>query len=188
LKNGPTYGQSAAGHFGPEHIAAVDEALYVAEHCCADYFKFDGGGWKNLRFELGTALQLRPEELSPGALAKLARYEAHPWLPRARHHLYRICLQDGPILEVARRDGLELVGLLTYVLTHELVHIVRFQRFEQLFDAPWRERPREELRVHRLTHDILHPLRAPMGLAAVLARYQGLSEPSLEGGLGRCWT
>ena len=165
----------AACHFGPEHVPLLDEALYVAEHTCADYFKFGGARWKDLRFECAARASLRPGELSPQALAKLARYEAScPGLPSAASHLYRICLQDGPILRVARRDRLELVGLLTYVLTHELVHIVRFNRFEQLFCAEARERLREERRVHQLTHDILRPLRAPAGLGSVLERYEGL--------------
>jgi len=178
-------GEVAAGHFGPEHIALVDEALYVAEHSCADYFKLSAGGWKALRFELGTGSALGPAEQSRRALAKLARYEARAWAPGAASHLWRICLQDGPVLAVARRDDLALLGLLTYVLTHELVHIVRFHRFEQLFDADPRHRPREEALVHRLTHDILRPLHASLGLAPVLERYRDMGQAP---GLGRCWT
>ncbi len=171
--------------FGPEHNPLLDEALYVAEHSCADHFKLDGGGWKRLRFELGTRASLRPAEVNRRALAKLARYEAPLIHPRSAGHFYRICLQDGPIMEVARRDGLKLLGLLTYVLTHELVHIVRFNRFEQLFCAHPRVRPGEERRVHQLTYDILRPLRAQAGLAGVLARYEGLrSGPGLE----HCWS
>lgn len=174
--------QNEAGHFGPEHVPVLDEALYVAEHTCADYFKYAGTGWKELRFELGTRAHLGPAEMSRHALAKLARYEARSILPWGARHLYRICLQDGAILAAAHRDGLDLLGLLTYVLTHELVHIVRFNRFEQLFHADARERPREEQRVHGLTHEILRPLRSQAGLSPVLARYEGLS------GLSRCWT
>ena len=39
-----------------------------------------------------------------------------PRLPSAPRLLYRICLQDDAIMRVARRDGLALGGLLTYVL------------------------------------------------------------------------
>ncbi len=170
-------------YFGPEHTPLLDEALYVAEDVCAGYFKLGGDGWKGLRFELGTSTSLRPGEVSPKALAKLTRYEVSPLLPGAVNYFYRICLQDQSILEVARRDQLQLVGLLTYVLTHELVHIVRFNRFEQLFHAYPRERPHEERRVHQLTYEILRPLRTPAGLTPVLDRYEGLR---LEVGLEMC--
>lgn len=166
--------------FGPEHLPVLDEALYVAEHCCADYFRYAGKGWKELRFELGTRRQLAPAERSRRALAKLARYEADDPLPWGPRHLWRICLQDGAILSLARRDGLNLLGLLTYVLTHELVHIVRFSRFEQLFQAPPRQWGQEERLVHSLTHDVLGPLSRKPGLAPVMARYEGL-------GLSGCW-
>jgi hypothetical protein len=173
--------------FGREHTPLLDEALYVAEHTCADYFKLGGAGWKALRFELGTRSTLWPGEGTPLALAKLARYEpAHPRLPSAAGHLYRICLQDGPILRLARRDDLDLAGLLTYVLTHELVHIVRFNRFEHLFEAAPGERSAEERRVHQITYDILRPLRAP-GLSAVLERYTAFRPaPGLQHCLWSC--
>jgi hypothetical protein len=169
--------------FEPQHVPLLDEALYVAEHSCADHFKLGGQAWKRLRFELGTRAQLRPREVAPWALAKLARYEASPVRPREDGHLYRICLQDGAILDVARRDGLDLLGLLTYVLTHELVHVVRFRRFEQLFEAGERQRRDEERRVHQLTYDILRPLRAPAALSPVLDLYAG---QRLGEGLSRC--
>lgn len=180
-----TDGQPAKdGRFGSEHVALLDEALYVAEHTCADYFKMGGATWRDLRFELNTAAHLRPGERSPEVLARLARYEAvRPTLPGRARRFYRICLQDAHLLRVAGRDRLELPGLLTYVLTHELVHIVRFERFEQLFAADRRERAAEERRVHQLTYDMLKPLRALKGLAPVLERYRVFS-PS--GGLGGC--
>ncbi len=172
--------------FGSEHTALLDEALYVAEHSCADHFKMGGDGWKRLRFELGTSASLRPgESFYPEALARLMRYEAASRLPSAVSHFYRICLQDGLIIAVARRDGLSLLGLLTYVLTHELVHMVRFSRFEQLFHVPAHERTHEERRVHELTYEVLRPLRAAAGLAVVLDRFEAMRA---AGELDRCWS
>ncbi|MFH0810683.1 MAG: hypothetical protein V2A77_09505 [Pseudomonadota bacterium] len=159
--------------FGSEHTALLDEALYMAEHSCADHFKMGGEVWKRLRFELGTSASLRPGEVFfPDALARLVRYEATALLPSAVRHFYRICLQDGLILRVACRDGLDLLGLLTYVLTHELVHVIRFSRFEQLFHAAAGERIHEERRVHELTHEVLRPFRGASGLATVLSCFE----------------
>jgi hypothetical protein len=60
---------------------------------------------------------------------------------------------------------------MVYVLTHELVHIVRFSRFEANFEASWPERCREEDTVHRLTGQILAPLNY-LGLAPVWQYYE----------------
>ena len=46
-----------------------------------------------------------------------------------------------------------------YVLTHELIHIVRFESFQVHYGATGPERDREELRVHELTEDVLRVLR-----------------------------
>ena len=54
-----------------------------------------------------------------------------------------------------------------YVVTHELIHIVRFSQFLQNFEASEDERLVEEKRVHDITHEILCPLSIE-GLESVL--------------------
>ncbi len=48
--------------------------------------------------------------------------------------------------------------MLLYIVTHELVHVIRFSQFLALFEAPEEEKAREEILVHRLTQKILQPL------------------------------
>jgi hypothetical protein len=56
------------------------------------------------------------------------------------------------------RADLEPLPFLSYILTHELVHIVRFSQFSVSFEASAAERAREEIRVDALTRQILAPL------------------------------
>jgi hypothetical protein len=44
-----------------------------------------------------------------------------------------------------------------YIATHELLHMIRFERGEIDFDAPPEEKRQEEDRVHTLTRRILEP-------------------------------
>jgi hypothetical protein len=44
------------------------------------------------------------------------------------------------------------------VITHELVHVVRFCKYLQRFDADPVERQVEEIRVHEITHKALGAL------------------------------
>ena len=66
--------------------------------------------------------------------------------------------------------GLALFPFALYIVTHELIHIVRFSRFLQNFDASAEEKMLEEQRVHTWTHDILKHLKVA-GLQEVLAFY-----------------
>lgn len=102
-------------------------------------------------YELATLDDLHRLERVRDALAHLVVYER----PRRQgpEFLYRICLQDDLILE--RSAGGELSSLLVYIITHELVHVVRFQRAEESFLAGRASREQEEEQVHRITLGLL---------------------------------
>jgi hypothetical protein len=72
--------------------------------------------------------------------------------------------------------GIELFPFSLYIITHELIHIVRFSKFLQSFDASSEERMAEEKRVHHRTHDILH-LAQIEGLLKVLEFYNDWRVP-----------
>jgi hypothetical protein len=72
--------------------------------------------------------------------------------------------------------SIELYPFSLYIITHELIHIVRFSKFIQSFDASSEERMAEEKRVHRRTHDILHPVQIE-GLLKVLEFYNDWRVP-----------
>jgi hypothetical protein len=63
-----------------------------------------------------------------------------------------------------------------YIITHELIHIVRFCKFLQSFDASPEERIIEEGRVHASTHQILSGLTIP-GMDPVFRFYDQWRRP-----------
>jgi hypothetical protein len=82
--------------------------------------------------------------------------------------VYLICLQDHAILKALEaQPELDLFALVLYVMVHELIHIERFSRFKQNFQATPEETRSEEARVHRLTRDIVQTLPVA-GMDAVL--------------------
>ena len=60
--------------------------------------------------------------------------------------------------------------LTTYIVTHELIHVVRFARFLQRFEVSDREREAEELVVHSLTRQLLSSVKMH-GLVDVLEAF-----------------
>lgn len=150
-------------YFSETEKRILCQAAVMAEELTSDFYKLSQSHWLRARYDILTLEYLREEEISSHALALVARYEGrHPGsvLRSAAFDFYQVCLQDHNILTVLRQHGdLSPLPLLCYVLTHELVHIVRFSLFEARFDASERERAAEEREVHRLTKAILAPLR-----------------------------
>jgi hypothetical protein len=149
---------------GPEK-PIIQEAVCIAEESTSDFFKLSNSQWRRSRYDILTLEALREEEISSSALAQLAKYTCclpGRELKSAHFDLYHICLQDHNILNtLEQQTKLALLPLLIYVITHELVHIVRFSRFHQLFDATTEEKEQEEKRVHCLTREILRPYKCP---------------------------
>ena len=62
-----------------------------------------------------------------------------------------------------------------YVLTHEIVHVIRFVKFLAPFHMDEKDRATEENRVHSITQSILSRVPLP-GMDHVLTRYLHLAE------------
>jgi hypothetical protein len=143
----------------------IQEAVLISEESTSDFYKLSHSHWRRSRYDILTLEALRDEEISPHALAQVAKYTCclpGRELKSAHYDLYRICLQDHNILStLEKQKKLALLPLLIYVITHELVHIVRFSQFHQLFDATAEEKAQEEKRVHTLTREILKPFKCP---------------------------
>jgi len=172
-------------YFQEQHREPLREALVVAEEMTSDFFKLTSRHWLKARYDILTLNHLREEEISPHALALVAKYNGclpGRVLNSASFDFYRICLQDHNILKtLASRPDLKLFPFLCYIMTHELVHIVRFSQFEALFEAPEEEKQAEEARVHRLTWKILAPLNS-LDLGPVMH----FSKDQWQGGFAAC--
>lgn len=163
-------------HFENHDLSAVGEALDIAEDVTGDFFKFSATQWKRHLYEVRTLTSLRRDEITEHAFALLNRGAAiiEEFDSQKREKdIYSICLQDHQILKALGRDeALELLPLLVYVFTHELIHIVRFGNFSQRFEVSCRDRDKEERVVHSATFEALGKLSLPK-LYYVLDSYRG---------------
>lgn len=144
--------------FDPSERRQVHRAAARAEDLTSGFYCIPGREWTRFPYDIATLAE------GPGPEARVFAdvVRAVP-SPRVQsgwvRDLYRIRLRDDEIL--AAVGGLPEVGLfplLLYVLTHELVHVVRFESGLAEFDAPDPgTREREEARVHAITRKILKP-------------------------------
>ncbi len=152
-----------AQRFHQDHKELLNRAAVIAEEVTSDFFKLSLSHWRRARYDILTLDGLWAEEISSHALALVAKYNGRPQdrlLGSAVFDFYRVCLQDHNILKTLEHCAdLSLFPLLLYIVTHELVHVVRFSQFLALFEAPEEVKQEEEQRVHRLTQKILAPLK-----------------------------
>jgi len=163
-------------YFNNKQIGVIGDALDIAEDMTSNYFKLSLLHWKRNRFDIRTLSSLFGEEVKDNVFALLKKYmvdsktgiEPH----YKRHEFYLIFLQDHQILKALQRDrDLKLLPLLAYILTHELVHIVRFCKFQVRFDTQEENnRVEEEKIVNQTTFEILKQLSLP-NLSYILSSY-----------------
>ncbi len=183
--NHPSSRKSAVRHlnrlekYSPDQIVIVNNSVAMAEELVSNHYKMSASEWLRPKYDVKTLADLRPEEIVDGPFAQIIRYEGHrkdKLLGSSTYDFYKICLQDHNILSVTQRShGIKLLPFTLYIITHELIHIVRFSKFLQRFDASPEEKMAEETRVHEKTHEILADVRLS-GLAEVLQFYNNWCE------------
>jgi hypothetical protein len=160
--------------FNAQQIKIVNDAVAMAEELVSNYYKMSASQWLGPRYDVKTLAELIPEEIIDGPFAQIIRYRGRrrdTSLGSATYDFYKICLQDHTILStIEKSPGIELFPFALYIITHELIHIVRFSKFLQRFEASEAERMKEEKRVHQRTHEILQSVQVP-GLQNVLTFY-----------------
>ena len=162
--------------FSERQLRVVNGAVSTAEELVSNYYKLSVNQWLRSRFDVKTLAGLKADEVVHGPFAQLVRYVGRrrdESLVSGAYDFYKICIQDHSVLSALEGAGrLTLFPFILYVVTHELIHIVRFSRFLQMFDAPLKERMAEEELVHRRTFEILEKQRID-GLDAALGYYKG---------------
>ena len=182
----PTKLRRAKG-FGAVELKVVNNAVAMAEELVSNHYKMSASQWLGPRYDVKTLAELSSEEIVDGPFAQIIRYKGrrrNTSLGSASYDFYKICLQDHTIQStVDNSPGIELFPFSLYIITHELIHIVRFSKFLQRFEASAQERMAEEKRVHQRTHEILKPIQIS-GLQKVLefyndwnVPYEGLKDP-----------
>lgn len=166
----------ALKYFNQRQLGMLGEALDIAEDMTSNYFKLSLSQWKRHPFDIKTLSNLFGEDIKDNSFALLKKSMAAGNGKREplfkRREFYLICMQDHHILKALRRDrDLELLPLLAYILTHELVHIVRLGNFQVRFDTQEEHtRVKEERIVHQTTYKILKELSS-LNLSYILGSY-----------------
>ncbi|MCP4023179.1 MAG: hypothetical protein GY729_15155 [Desulfobacteraceae bacterium] len=164
--------------FNVQDLIKVDEAVLLSEELINNYFKLSSGQWLKNRYDVKTAKDLEPHEFVEGPFAQVVKYEGRKKevpLGSSSFSFYTICLQDEAVLStVENNDSLSLKPFLIYIVTHELVHIVRFLKFAQRYEksSNLEHTMEEECRVHNLTYQILSSVKV-RGLDDVFKFYEG---------------
>jgi hypothetical protein len=160
--------------FNGKQLQIVNRAAEMAEELVSNYHKISASQWLRRRYDIKTLADLTSEEIVSGPFAQIIRYKAQPKgssLGSSTYDFYKICLQDNSMLSVIKKSpAIKLCPFALYIITHELIHIVRFSEFLQNFNASHKEKLAEETRVHNNTHEILKSVKLP-GLSNVLKFY-----------------
>jgi len=160
--------------FDRKQLQVVNKAAEMAEELVSNYYKISASQWLRRRYDIKTLADLSPDEIVSGPFAQIIRYKAQPKgssLGSSTYDFYKICLQDNSILSVIKKSPeIKLFPFSLYIITHELIHIIRFSDFLQNFNASDQERMEEEARVHKNTHGILKSIKL-YGLSTVLKYY-----------------
>jgi hypothetical protein len=169
-----TYNSEKLRKFNRKQLQIVNKAAEMAEELVSNYHKISASQWLRRRYDIKTLADLTSEEIVCGPFAQVIRYKAQPKgssLGSSTYDFYKICLQDNSILSVIRKSpAIKLYPFALYIITHELIHIVRFSDFLQNFNASDEEMLAEEARVHKNTHTVLKSVRL-YGLSTVLKYY-----------------
>ncbi|MGC8658001.1 MAG: hypothetical protein ACP5U1_02910 [Desulfomonilaceae bacterium] len=148
------------GLFTETDRTTVDRAARLAESLVAQYFNLAHDDWIKNPYSLMTwkesAKYLRDTDVFAQTVRFDTRHTGKTQRAEKRDYYYGVLLADPTILRALlrpQRHDLWTLGL--FVLTHELVHIVRFRKFGVDFFGTCDERKKEEDVVHKITREML---------------------------------
>ena len=160
--------------FNPDQLKIVNNSVAMAEELVSNSYKMSEAQWLHRRYDVKTLADLCPDEITDRPFAQIIRYKGQlkdTSLSSSTYDFYKICLQDHSILAALKQShDMELFPFILYIVVHELIHIVRFSKFIQSFDASDKEKIAEEKRVHEKTREILSFVKVA-GLTDVLTFY-----------------
>ncbi|MBC2694027.1 MAG: hypothetical protein HF982_01850 [Desulfobacteraceae bacterium] len=149
--------------FNTDQIKIVNESVEIAEELVSNHYKMSASQWLHRKYDVKTLVDLNTDEIVHGPYAQIIRYKGQrkdTSLESSTYDFYKICLQDHSILAIIEQlSEMKLFSFTLYIIIHELIHIVRFSKFLQSFDASSDEKLAEEARVHKKTHEILKTIR-----------------------------
>ncbi len=149
-------------YFQPSHLKILSQAVSLSEEIISDQFRLTSSYWVRNPFVVKTLKGQRPDRFPKGVYAHLEKY-GNNWQDKSygkdSRSLYRITILDPRVLAVTKGNHGLIMPFLLYIMTHELIHIVRFGRFECV--ASETDKCAEEVKVHNLTEKVLEGIRIP---------------------------
>ena len=148
--------------FESHQIDVLNNSVAMAEELVCNYYKMSANQWLRHRYDVKTLNDLADSEIVHGPFAQIIRYVGQRkdgTLGSTAYDFYKICLQDHTILSTLNQTlGLSLFPFIIYIMTHELIHIIRFSKYVVNFEASPEEKVKEETVVHEKTHEILRAI------------------------------
>jgi len=148
----------AAGLFTESDLMIVCRAASLAERLTEKHFDLAKDHWKSEPYTILTLKQVDRGLYEPGVFANVIRYKTrtNQKTRSAPAERYGIVLQDPNILRaLLRQSHHDLWTISLFVLTHELIHVVRFNKFSVNFFSEPGARQTEENLVQSITGEIL---------------------------------
>ncbi len=132
-------------------------ALGEAEEYISRYYCIPPHRWQHLRYDLLTRQDIEWDPLPESALARVQQLAKTNSKGHGTYDFYRIQLNDPSILTAAVRENLggALYHFLVYILTHEMVHLVRLSSIIGQESELTLSLDSEESRVHKVSRQIL---------------------------------
>jgi hypothetical protein len=143
--------------FNDRERKLVISALTEAEERTSRYYCIPPRHWQRLQYDLITGKDLGWEPLPETALARVQRVAQINARRRVPADFFRIQLNDPSILSAAKRENLvpDIYPFLVYIITHEMVHLVRLGTILDGAESPPSPAEVEEDRVERISRQIL---------------------------------
>jgi hypothetical protein len=143
-------------HFSSEQRNLAVDALGEAEERTAAFYCIPPYRWQQLNYDLLTRQDQEWEPLPDVVLAGVRRLQGISARRRKTFDFYRIQLNDPSILLAAERENLAdgMYDFLLYILTHELVHLVRLSTIHRNADDLQALREPEEHQVQKISRQI----------------------------------
>ena len=182
-------------YFKSHQLKTLEEAVFLAEELVSNYYKMSSAQWLRSRYDIKTLKDLDESEIVDGPFAQVLGYHVRNKTDSTGSRVidyYKVCIQDHAILALpdfqpggghtssGRAFQLDLLPFLIYIVVHELVHIVRFATFKQIYSVASEAdcAMEEERKVHGICLRILKGISI-QGISNVLLFYEKWRDQSV---------
>ena len=195
-KNLMSKNRMASFYFKSHQLKTLEEAVFIAEELVSNYHKMSSAQWLRSRYDIKTLKDLDESEIVDGPFAQVLGYHVQNKTDSIGSRVidyYKVCIQDHAILALpdfqpgewrrspsGRTFQLDLLPFLIYIVVHELVHIVRFATFKQIYSVASEAdcAMEEERKVHGICWGILKGISI-QGVSNVLLFYEKWRDQSI---------